>query len=66
MHWGEPVNFMNCACFSDPAELKKCIHRIQELVLPLPRPIVVVARYIFAFLNQYVVYSGLFGNILSL
>ena len=46
------VNFLNCLYFLDPEELKKCIQRIQELVLPLPRPIVVVARYLFAFLNQ--------------
>ena len=46
------VNFLSYLYFSDPEELKKCIQRIQELVLPLPRPIVVVARYLFAFLNQ--------------
>jgi len=45
-------NFLSYFYFSDPEELKKCIQRIQELVLPLPRPIVVVARYLFAFLNQ--------------
>lgn len=46
------VDFLNYLYFSDADELKKCIQRIQELVLPLPRPIVVVARYLFAFLNQ--------------
>ncbi|ESN91993.1 hypothetical protein HELRODRAFT_194472, partial [Helobdella robusta] len=36
----------------DADEKKKCIERIQELLLPLPRTNLSVIRYLFAFLNH--------------
>lgn len=41
----------------EPDELKKCLERLQELLLPLPRTILVVIRYLFAFLNHLSEYS---------
>ncbi|ELU00651.1 hypothetical protein CAPTEDRAFT_225880 [Capitella teleta] len=36
---------------------QECIERVKELLLPLPRPILVVMRYIFAFLSHLSEYS---------
>lgn len=41
----------------DNCSLKKCLDRIQELLLPLPHSVLVVMRYLFAFLNHITEYS---------
>lgn len=46
--------FHNCVVFAAGLDEQAKIDKIKELLLSLPRPIIVVMRFLFAFLNQYV------------
>ena len=46
-----------CVCFSELESKHDFVVKMKELVQSLPRSVVIVMRYLFAFLNQWVLYN---------